>query len=331
MRRYKPDLVIADEHSAQELRAGLKVPVYAVDGTTITGAERDQLKVGLLAGRGPQGRTVAERVRRRIARTRAATGPLMPAKVYLDQGAFVPPGKLASQLIAAAGGLAVTAASPGELKRTAPTVYLSEQGRGADPKEVRTDPETKTLPAATAGTGADDSAVVGDYRRAAHGPGGAAPGCGAAPDPRLRPVTNGERRYEALLLDAFGTLITVDAPAERLKQAVAAALDIEISLDDAHRAFTAEVTYYADRCHLGRDAESLAALHQECAAIVLEELRIDLDPRRAVELLGHAIQYRAYADTGPLLRGAAERDMPIAIVSNADYSCPTCSRAPACR
>lgn len=113
VRRYKPDLVIADEHSAQELRAGLKVPVYAVDGTTITGAERDQLKVGLLAGRGPQGRTVAERVRRGIARTRAATGPLMPAKVYLDQGAFVPPGKLASQLIAAAGGLAVTAASPG--------------------------------------------------------------------------------------------------------------------------------------------------------------------------------------------------------------------------
>lgn len=151
VRRYKPDLVIADEHSAQELRAGLKVPVYAVDGTTITGAERDQLKVGLLAGRGPQGRTVAERVRRAIARTRAATGPLMPAKVYLDQGAFVPPGKLASQLIAAAGGLAVTAASPGELKRTAPTVYLSEQGRGADPKQVRTDPETKTLPAATRG------------------------------------------------------------------------------------------------------------------------------------------------------------------------------------
>ena len=62
VRRYKPDLVIADEHSAQELRAGLEVPVYAVDGTTITGAERDQLEVGLLAGRGPQGRTVAERV-----------------------------------------------------------------------------------------------------------------------------------------------------------------------------------------------------------------------------------------------------------------------------
>ena len=151
VRRYKPDLVIADEHSAQELRAALKVPVYAVDGTTITGAERDQLKVGLLAGRGPQGRTIAEQVRRRIARTRAATGPLFPAKVYLDQGAFVPPSRLASQLIAAAGGLAVTAASPGELKRTAPTVYLSEQGRGATPQEVRTDPETKTLPATTRG------------------------------------------------------------------------------------------------------------------------------------------------------------------------------------
>ncbi len=135
-------------------------------------------------------------------------------------------------------------------------------------------------------------------------------------------MTGAERRYDALLLDAFGTLITVDAPAERLRQAVADGLDIEISLDDAHRAFTAEVTYYADRCHLGRDPGSLAALHQECAAIVLEELRIDLDPRKAVELLGHAIQYRAYADTGPLLRGAAERELPVAVVSNADYSLP---------
>ena len=131
-----------------------------------------------------------------------------------------------------------------------------------------------------------------------------------------------ERRYDALLLDAFGTLITVDAPAERLAQAVTEALAIEVTIDDALRAFTAEVAYYAERCHLGRDRESLDALHDECAAIVIEELGIDLEPRRAVELLGHAIHYRAYADTAPLLNGVAAAGIPVAIVSNADYTLP---------
>jgi 2-haloalkanoic acid dehalogenase type II len=135
-------------------------------------------------------------------------------------------------------------------------------------------------------------------------------------------VTAADRRYDALLLDAFGTLITVDAPAQRLAQAVADELGIDVTLDDAQRAFTAEIGYYADRCHLGRDPASLAALHDECAAIILEELGIDLTPRRAVELLGHAIQYRAYADTAPLLRGASDAGLPVAIVSNADYTLP---------
>jgi putative hydrolase of the HAD superfamily len=135
-------------------------------------------------------------------------------------------------------------------------------------------------------------------------------------------VTNPDRRYDALLLDAFGTLITVDAPGERLAQAITDELGIEVTLEDAQRAFTAEAAYYADHCHLGRDPESLAALHDECAAIVLEQLRIDLAPRRAVELLGHAIQYRAYNDSVPLLRGAATAGVPVAIVSNADYTLP---------
>lgn len=151
IRKLKPDLVIADGHSGPALRAGLDVPVYVVDGTTIGGAERDQFGIGLLAGRGAQGRAVVDRVRAALSRTRAATSRFRPVKTYLDQGAFVPPGPLASQLIAAAGGSAVTASSPGELKHAAPGVYLSEQGLGTPPREVRNQPETKDLPAAKRG------------------------------------------------------------------------------------------------------------------------------------------------------------------------------------
>ena len=132
-----------------------------------------------------------------------------------------------------------------------------------------------------------------------------------------------ERRYDALLLDAFGTLITVDAPAERLAQAVTEALAIEVTIDDALRAFTAEVAYYAERCHLGRDRESLDALHDECAAIVIEELGIDLEPRRAVELLGHAIQLpRLRRHRAALERRGSTPGSRSPIVSNADYTLP---------
>ncbi len=149
--KYTPDLVIADGDNAPALRARLDVPVYVVNGSTITGAERDQLGVGLLAGHGAQGRAVVDRVRAAVSQTRAATARFTPVKTYLDQGAFVRPGVLASQLIAAAGGTPVIASSPAELKTTAPSVYLSEQGRGTPPKDVRNQPETKDLPAARRG------------------------------------------------------------------------------------------------------------------------------------------------------------------------------------
>jgi vitamin B12 transport system substrate-binding protein len=151
VRKYKPDLVIANDGTAAALRAGLKVPVYVVNGTTITGAERNQLDIGLLAGRGPQGRTVVDRVRAAVSQARTSTLRFEPVKTYLDQGAFVRPSVLASQLIAAAGGTPVIASSPAELKHTAPSVYLSEQGRGTPPKDVRNQPETKDLPAARRG------------------------------------------------------------------------------------------------------------------------------------------------------------------------------------
>ena len=151
VRRFRPDLVIADDQSAPALRAALKAPVYVVDGTSITGAERDQLAVSLLAGRGPQGRSVVERVRATISRTPARTGVLAPVKAYLDQGAFVPPSVFASQLITAAGGSAITAATPGELRRAAPQVYLSEAGLGTPPHDVRTQADTKNLPASLRG------------------------------------------------------------------------------------------------------------------------------------------------------------------------------------
>jgi putative hydrolase of the HAD superfamily len=96
----------------------------------------------------------------------------------------------------------------------------------------------------------------------------------------------------------------------------------EVTLADAERAFRAEMTYYADHCHEGSDARTLAALRERCAAIVLEELGIAADPALAATLLSDAIAFRAYADAAPLLAGLAGAGVGVAVVSNWDCSLP---------
>jgi iron complex transport system substrate-binding protein len=145
--RLHPDLVIAQPGEAGAIHRAMKVPVYTVDGTKVSAAWQDQLNVSLLAGRGPEGRAIVIAGTRRLDHLAAVLSSHPVAKVYLDQGAYVPPPLMAQSLIAAAHGDAVTVASPAELQHVAPDVWLSELGSGTPPKEVRTDPSTRNLPA----------------------------------------------------------------------------------------------------------------------------------------------------------------------------------------
>ncbi|HXD68681.1 MAG TPA: HAD family hydrolase [Gaiellales bacterium] len=129
-------------------------------------------------------------------------------------------------------------------------------------------------------------------------------------------------RYDAVMLDAFGTLIDIDRPFERLQQSVRRHLGAEISLAAAERALRAEMTYYADHCHEGADGDTLAELRSRCAAIVLAELEIDAEPELAAALLIDAIAFRAYDDVAPLLSGLAAAGVGVAVVSNWDCSLP---------
>jgi putative hydrolase of the HAD superfamily len=129
-------------------------------------------------------------------------------------------------------------------------------------------------------------------------------------------------RYDAVLLDAFGTLIDIDEPFARLRRSLARHLGVEVTAADAERAFRAEMRYYVDHCHEGSDADALAALRARCAAIVLAELAIDADPAAAATLLLDAIAFRAFADVGPLLAGLRSAGVQAAVVSNWDCSLP---------
>jgi putative hydrolase of the HAD superfamily len=129
-------------------------------------------------------------------------------------------------------------------------------------------------------------------------------------------------RYDAVLLDAFGTLIDIDEPYLRLRRSLRRHMGAEVTAAAAEGAFRAEMAYYADHCHEGADLATLAGLRARCAAIVLGELGIEADPAEAAVLLIDSIAFRVYADVTPLLAGLHRAGVRVAVVSNWDCSLP---------
>ena len=116
-----------------------------------------------------------------------------------------------------------------------------------------------------------------------------------------------------VLLDALGTLVELEPPWPLL------AADLGLDVDDAERAMRAEMSYYRDHSHEGRDAESLADLRRRCAAIVSSELGREVTP----DQLMAAIHFRAYPDALPALAELRGMGLRLVCVSNWDVSLPS--------
>ena len=118
----------------------------------------------------------------------------------------------------------------------------------------------------------------------------------------------------AVFLDALGTLVALEPPWVSLRGRVPA----EVSDERLEHALRAEMAYYRDHAHEGRDDASLADLRERCAAIVSEKLGIEVTADQLVE----AIRFDAYPDAVPALRELRERGERLVAVSNWDCSLP---------
>jgi putative hydrolase of the HAD superfamily len=116
-----------------------------------------------------------------------------------------------------------------------------------------------------------------------------------------------------VLLDALGTLVRLERPWPLL----AAVVGVDIA--DAERAMRAEMSYYRDHSHEGRDAESLADLRRRCAAIVSRELEREVTP----EQLMASISFKPFPDAPPALTELGELGLTRVCVSNWDCSLPS--------
>jgi HAD superfamily hydrolase (TIGR01549 family) len=118
----------------------------------------------------------------------------------------------------------------------------------------------------------------------------------------------------AVFLDALGTLVELEPPWISLRDMVPA----EVSDQQLVEALKAEMAYYKDHAHEGRDEESLAELRERCAGIVSERLGIDV----GVDELVAAIRFSAYPDAIPALSALRDRGLRLVTVSNWDCSLP---------
>jgi FMN phosphatase YigB (HAD superfamily) len=124
-----------------------------------------------------------------------------------------------------------------------------------------------------------------------------------------------------VLLDALGTLVGFAAPWPALRDGLAAR-GVDVSLDDAERAIRHEIGYYRANLHRARDADSLAAVRAECAAVVRAQLpATEALPAAELEAaMLAAFAFRAFPDVEPELIALRDGGATLVVCSNWDVS-----------
>ena len=117
----------------------------------------------------------------------------------------------------------------------------------------------------------------------------------------------------AVLLDALGTLVELEPPWVHLAEVLGVEPDKRLAA-----AVRAEMDYYKDHSHEGRDPDSLTELRAHCATVLSEAL----GQRIPVETMMSAIRFRAFPDAAPALAELRELGLKLVCVSNWDVSLP---------
>ena len=104
----------------------------------------------------------------------------------------------------------------------------------------------------------------------------------------------------AILIDALGTLVELEPPWLHLARELGTEPDERLV-----RAVRAEMAYYREHSHEGRDRASLDELRTRCAEVLSREL----DHEITVETMMSTIRFRAFPDAAPALAGLRARGL----------------------
>ena len=129
--------------------------------------------------------------------------------------------------------------------------------------------------------------------------------------------------HDALLIDAMGTLVGLDAPAPVLAAELARRFGIAVDEATAGAALRAEIGFYREHMQDGRDAEAVVRLRARCAAVLQASLGPPLRgvaPAEMTEALLAALRFSAFPDARGALQRVRAAGARVVVVSNWDIS-----------
>lgn len=116
---------------------------------------------------------------------------------------------------------------------------------------------------------------------------------------------------DAVTIDAYGTLLTLVDPVEKLRKLLPGHEPGAI-----RRAFEAEAVHYLEHSHEGRDEASLARLYAGCTAVFNEALGSTLTPEQYVG----ALEFEVLPGVLEALARLRAHGFALAVVANWDFS-----------
>ena len=120
-----------------------------------------------------------------------------------------------------------------------------------------------------------------------------------------------------------GRCVALEPPAPRLVALLRERHGIEVGLADAERAMRSEMSHYRQQCERAVDAESLAALRLECAAILARELgggARELGAADLVPTLLDSLHFAPFAEVPGALERWRAAGARLVVASNWDVS-----------
>jgi FMN phosphatase YigB (HAD superfamily) len=124
---------------------------------------------------------------------------------------------------------------------------------------------------------------------------------------------------DAVVLDAYGTLMTLNDPTPSLVD-VLAQYGLERPAEVVRAGVEAEIAYYTPRASEGRDEESLAHLQRECARVFLETVEGKLDPGDFAPIFAGALRFEALPGVKSSLERLRALGVTLAVVGNWDLT-----------